>query len=221
MSAARAAGHDATGAEALLKRSRWFRDAADAGIAINAGRRGKLQKKRHALAARMAARADDYLRFAHDLRVPFDNYPDVGIRTIMRPSGTSRMSKLRIKVSGCMRSMHGAEAFCAIRSYLAHRTATASAGSTPSPRPPKAAPRSLTPHNPCTAIQRRPPQAKSGTYPVTYQLLSKERDLDSSRSAGLQGSAHSNHACVLGTVLRPGNSSVNSLSLNVWMTVRI
>ena len=61
MSAARAAGHDATGAEALLKRSRWFRDAADAGIAINAGRRGKLQKKRHALAARMAARADDYV----------------------------------------------------------------------------------------------------------------------------------------------------------------
>ncbi len=29
------------------------------------------------------------------------------------------MSKLRIKVSGCMRSMKGAENFCAIRSYLA------------------------------------------------------------------------------------------------------
>jgi transposase len=66
--AARAGGHDGIDGEILGKHGRWFRDAADAGIAINAGRRGKLQKKRHALAARMAARADDYLRFAHDLR---------------------------------------------------------------------------------------------------------------------------------------------------------
>jgi transposase len=27
------------------------------------------------------------------------------------------MSKLRIKISGCMRSMTGAEEFCALRSY--------------------------------------------------------------------------------------------------------
>lgn len=29
------------------------------------------------------------------------------------------MAKLRIKVSGCIRSMAGARAFCAIRSYIA------------------------------------------------------------------------------------------------------
>ena len=58
----------------------------------------------------MRGREDDYLRFAHDLRVAFDN--NEAERVI-------RMSKLRIKVSGCMRSTQGAETFCAIRSYLA------------------------------------------------------------------------------------------------------
>ena len=58
----------------------------------------------------MLKRAGDYLRFARDLRVPLDN--NEAERVI-------RMSKLRIKVSGCMRSMAGAETFCTIRSYLA------------------------------------------------------------------------------------------------------
>ena len=88
---------------------RWFRKAA-AGITLNVGRKGKLHEKRRALASRMRAREDDYLRFACDLRVPFDNNEDE--RAI-------RMSKLRIKISGCMRSPAGAEEFCAIRSYLA------------------------------------------------------------------------------------------------------
>src|SRR5512142_396140 len=43
-----AAGQDAIGAEVLEKHSRWFRDAAAAGIILNAARRSKLQKKRHA-----------------------------------------------------------------------------------------------------------------------------------------------------------------------------
>ena len=105
---------------------------------MNAARRSKLQKKRHALAIRMRNREGDYLRFAHDLRVPFDN--NEAERVI-------RMSKLRIKVSGCMRSMHGAETFCAIRSYLATAARTASTGSTPSSGPLKATPGSPAPHN--------------------------------------------------------------------------
>ena len=107
---ARAAGHAAISAEALEEHSGWFREAAAAGIALNAGRRTALQKKRCALASRMSARDGDYLRFACDLRVPFDNNPAEQV---------IRMAKLRIKVSGCMRSMRGAEIFCAIRSYLA------------------------------------------------------------------------------------------------------
>ena len=107
---ARAEGRAAISAEVLDEHSRWFREAASAGIALNAGRRTALQKKRHALASRMGAREADYLRFARDLRVPFDN--NEAERVI-------RMSKLRIKVSGCMRSMKGAQVFCAIRTYLA------------------------------------------------------------------------------------------------------
>jgi transposase len=108
--AAREAGKAAISRKTRGKHEDWFRKAAATGIALNAGRKGKLQEKRHALATRMQAREDDYLRFARDLRVPFDN--NEAERTI-------RMSKLRIKISGCMRSMTGAEEFCAIRSYLA------------------------------------------------------------------------------------------------------
>ena len=46
--AAGAARHDAIDAEILGKHGRWFRDAAAAGIMLNADRRSKLQKKRHA-----------------------------------------------------------------------------------------------------------------------------------------------------------------------------
>jgi transposase len=98
--AACAAGHSAIDPELLDKQSRWFRQAAEAGIAINAALRSKLQRQRRALAARMLAPRDDYLRFAHNLRVPFDNN---------QAEQVIRMSKLRIKVSGCMRSMTGTE----------------------------------------------------------------------------------------------------------------
>ena len=54
--AARAEGRDAVSAETLEEHSRWFREAASAGIVLNAARRSALQRKRHALASRMAAR---------------------------------------------------------------------------------------------------------------------------------------------------------------------
>jgi transposase len=74
-----------------------------------AARAGPLMRKHNNLARRLLAREDDYLRFTTDPRVPFDN--NAAEREI-------RMAKLRIKISGCMRSMTGAEAFCAIRTYL-------------------------------------------------------------------------------------------------------
>jgi transposase len=45
----------------------------------------------------------------HDLRVLFGNN---------EAEQVIRMSKLRIKLSGCMRFMTGAQIFCAVRSYL-------------------------------------------------------------------------------------------------------
>jgi transposase len=108
--AARQAGRTAIDEDLRNKHENWYRRAAETGIALNAARSGKLQQKRHALATRMKDREDDYLRFARDLRVPFSN--NAAEQSI-------RMCKLRIKISGCMRSMAGAEEFCAIRSYLA------------------------------------------------------------------------------------------------------
>ncbi|MGH3574510.1 MAG: IS66 family transposase, partial [Pseudonocardiaceae bacterium] len=70
----------------------------------------KLMGKHNALARRLLDRQGDYLRFTLDPRVPFDN--NAAEREI-------RMIKLRQKVSGCLRTLTGAQQFCAIRSYLA------------------------------------------------------------------------------------------------------
>jgi hypothetical protein len=72
---ARAAGLDAIDADTRARHEDWYRKAAATGVALNAARQGKLQQKRHALAARMKDREADYLRFARDLRVPFTSNP--------------------------------------------------------------------------------------------------------------------------------------------------
>ncbi|MBM0236141.1 IS66 family transposase [Micromonospora sp. ATA32] len=90
-----------------------LRSAVVLGAQATAARSGKLQRKHHALFARLRDRRDDYLRFAADPRVPFDN--NAAEQTI-------RMPKLRIKVSGSMRTLTGAEHFAAIRSYTTTAT---------------------------------------------------------------------------------------------------
>lgn len=71
---------------------------------------GKVGDKHRALARRLIHRIEDYLRFATDPIVPWDNNP--AEREI-------RMPKLRQKVSGGMRTLTGAEHFAALRSYIA------------------------------------------------------------------------------------------------------
>jgi transposase len=101
---------DGAGKDKLATARHRFRSAVLIGEKETAARAGPLMAKHHALARRLRQRQDDYLRFTADPRVPFDN--NAAEREI-------RMGKLRIKVSGCMRSMTGAQNFCAIRSYLA------------------------------------------------------------------------------------------------------
>jgi transposase len=90
-----------------------LRSALVVGKNATAKRTTKLERKYNNLFTRMTDRWDDYLRFAHDPAVPFDN--NLGEQTI-------RMPKLRVKVSGSLRSIAGAQDFAAIRSYIATAT---------------------------------------------------------------------------------------------------
>lgn len=81
-----------------------LKNLVDAALATNP------QAKHNTLARRLIKRETDYLRFTTNPLVPFDN--NAAEREI-------RMIKLRQKVSGCLRTLTGAEQFCAIRSYLA------------------------------------------------------------------------------------------------------
>ena len=73
-------------------------------------RRGRVkQSLTFNLINRMREHADAVLRFVTDLRVPFTN--NLAERAI-------RMPKVKQKISGCFRTMQGAQTFCIIRSYL-------------------------------------------------------------------------------------------------------
>lgn len=78
--------------------------------AIRTGQRGFIaQSPARNLLCRLDAYHEDVLRFAHDLRVPFDN--NIVERDI-------RMVKLQQKISGCWRTSTGADHFLALRAYL-------------------------------------------------------------------------------------------------------
>jgi transposase len=85
--------------------------AANPPPARRPGQRGR-SKQPHAanLLARLDVHRDAVCRFLVDLRVPFSN--NQAERDI-------RMVKLAQKISGCWRTLAGAEAFCLLRSYLA------------------------------------------------------------------------------------------------------
>jgi hypothetical protein len=87
-----------------------LRVAVADGLAATAERATKTEAMHHALFKRLRQRWDDCLRQVHDLKLPFDN--NAAEQTI-------RMGKPRIKVSGCLRTLTGAQDFAAIRTYLA------------------------------------------------------------------------------------------------------
>jgi transposase len=77
----------------------------------NPRRPGKKQGSKAAnLLLRLEEHRDEVLRFLHDFAVPFTNN---------EIEGDLRMTKLHEKISGGWRSMEGAGAFLAVRSYLA------------------------------------------------------------------------------------------------------
>jgi len=85
--------------------------AANPPPARPSGHRGRLRRSPAAnLLERLDAHRDQVCRFLVDLQVPFSN--NQAERDI-------RMVKLQQKISGCWRTLAGAEAFLTVRSYLA------------------------------------------------------------------------------------------------------
>ncbi|MCZ0975842.1 IS66 family transposase [Streptomyces albulus] len=108
--AARTTGADRIEDQVKAGELKALRTAVRDGVKATRARSSKTECKHNALFKRLHSRRDDYLRWVHDLTLPFDNNP---------AEQTIRMAKLRIKVSGSLRTLTGAQDFAAIRTYLA------------------------------------------------------------------------------------------------------
>src|SRR5262249_16593326 len=104
-----ATGADTATPDALAEQTHRFVSAAQIGATQTEARTTPAMRREHALARRLLDRRDDYVRFTQDQRIPADN--NASERDI-------RMIKLRQKISGCLRTLVGAQQFCTIRSYL-------------------------------------------------------------------------------------------------------
>ena len=84
---------------------------ADNPIALSSGKRGRpKQSKATNLIGRLRDYSDDVCRFMTQPNVPFTN--NLAEQTV-------RMPKVKQKVSGCFRTLQGAQTYCVIRSYAA------------------------------------------------------------------------------------------------------
>jgi transposase len=93
----------------LAAHRRLIVSAALVGASAEGGPPGAVGRRHRALARRIHRRIEDYLRFATDPRVPFDNNP---------AERDLRMVKIKQKVSGCLRTLAGAQDFATMRAYL-------------------------------------------------------------------------------------------------------
>ena len=109
-------GKDTLSPASLARYELRYQELIERGIVANplpsrrTTRRGPLKRsKGRNLVERLDKRRDEVLRFMHDLRVPFDNN---------QAERDVRMVKVQQKVSGCFRTMEGAQMFCRVRGYI-------------------------------------------------------------------------------------------------------
>lgn len=112
---AQAGGRQALEAALLHRFTKVYRQIVERGLRLNprpepSGRKGRPARgPTRSLLERLQTHESAVLRFAFDFRVPFDN--NLAERDL-------RMTKVRLKISGCFRHESGADQFCRIRGYI-------------------------------------------------------------------------------------------------------